>query len=238
MSNIWKLFKEEIVRIFKYKIFYFSIGVTFIWLVILALVDSNTAKDLAPTLILMDAGIMSIVLLGSSFFLEKQEGIYHSLFVTPIPLYYVIVAKILSAIFMAIISYVLITMTLLIFHGIVINYLLLLLAVILTVFSHTAIGYLITLYSKDFMTMLTKYMVVMLAFFVPIFLLEIGIIPLELDYLCLISPSYAAQYLFEGAFINNDVVKEILSCLYLIIIGISLYPLVIVKKFAKEAILG
>ena len=66
MNNLLNLIKGELVRLYKYKILVIGIAVSFIWVIIIALSDAATAKELVPLLIFMDAAMMSIILHASS----------------------------------------------------------------------------------------------------------------------------------------------------------------------------
>jgi len=238
MSKLWHLFKGEVLRLFRYKILVFGIVVSLIWVVILALSDQNSAVALAPSLVLMDAGLMSIVLLGSSFFLEKQEGTLHALLVSPVSLQKVLFAKILSAVFTGFISFILVIGAVIIFQGISLHVFTLLLYTILVILAHTAIGYILTLHAKDFMNLLVTYMGVMILFMSPILLVALEVIPTNLEFLMLLSPSYAGQILFQSVFGTVETWKTIFSVIYLLLIPSILYPLVVYKKFKKVAIEG
>jgi hypothetical protein len=73
MSKVFLLLKAEITRLIKYKIILFGLLVTLIWLVLLSVVNKEEAKTLLPQLLVFDTGLMTIILLASSYFFEKQE---------------------------------------------------------------------------------------------------------------------------------------------------------------------
>ncbi len=223
----------------RYKIVFFSVLVSAIWGLIIALTDNDAALSLVPFLVLMDAGLMSIILMGSSYFLEKQEGTMNSLLVSPVAIVNVLLAKIISALFMALLSFIIVIGAAYIFHDFSASVLLLLLYTVLVVLSHTAIGYVITLYSKDFMQMLVRYIGMVIIFIVPMLLVGLNIIPKSLDFVVLISPTYSGQILFLST-VNQTIEtwKIIIAALYLVFITATLYPLVVFKKFQQVALEG
>jgi len=239
MNKLWHLVKGEIFRLFRYKIVFFSVLVSAIWALIIALTDNEAAVSLVPFLVLMDAGLMSIILMGSSYFLEKQEGTMHSLLVSPVAIFNVLLAKIISALFMALLSFVIVIGATYIFHDFQASVFLLLLYTLLVVLSHTAIGYVVTLYSRDFMQMLVRYIGMVMIFVIPMLLVGLNIIPKSWDFVVLISPTYSGQILFMST-INQTIEtwKIILAALYLVFITATLYPLVVLKKFQQVALEG
>ncbi|MBU1145475.1 MAG: ABC transporter permease [Firmicutes bacterium] len=238
MNKLWHLIKGELFRLVKYKILFFGVLVSAIWVIIIGFSDIETVKMLLPFLVLMDAGLMSIILLAASFYLEKQEGTMNALLVSPVSLLWVLIAKIVSTIVVGTISFVLVVGAALIFHEIELNVLLLFFYMVIIILSHTAIGFVITLNAKDFMGMLVRYMGLMLLFFLPVLLVALEIIPTSIDFIVLLSPSYAGQYLFKSALAEGETWKTIASILYLILIPSLLYPLVVYKRFVKVAIEG
>ncbi|MBN2504123.1 MAG: ABC transporter permease [Bacilli bacterium] len=238
MNKLWHLVKGEIFRLFRYKIVVFGIITSLIWVLIIALSDTETAEALMPTLILMDAGLMSIVLLAAAYFLERQEGTMHALLVTPVKLVHVFLAKIISVLFMSLISFVLVVGSMFVFHDFDASVLLLLLYTLLAVLSHSAIGYVLTLNSKDFMQLLARYMGMVILFFTPLLLVAIDIIPTEYDFLAMLSPTYTGQLLVNSTIESIDTWKIIAGSLYLFILTGMLYPLVVFPRFQKVALEG
>ncbi|MBU0997370.1 MAG: ABC transporter permease [Firmicutes bacterium] len=238
MNKMLHLIKGEILRLVRYKIIFFAVLVSAIWVIIIALSDEATALALGPSLILMDAGLMSVILLGSSFFLEQQEGTLHALLVTPVQLYKVLIAKICSAMFMGFLSLIIVAGSILIFHGPMISILPIIFYTFLVILTHTAIGFLLILHSRDFMAMLVKYMGMVLLFMLPVLLVAVNVVPDEYEFLTLLSPSYAGQVLFQSTVKTVETWKVIFSVSYLALIPGLLYPLLVYKQFVKVAIEG
>lgn len=238
MSKLWRLYVGEIQRLFKYKIIVFSLLVTFIWLIIVALSDGETARSLAPTMIVMDSGMMSILLLAVNFFYEKQEGTIKTLFVTPVSLGQILLAKIASAMTAGIVSMLLVTGSIWLIHGIGTNVLLMAVYVLFIVAGNTAIGFVFILNSKDFLSMLVKIAGILMAFYIPSLLVPLNIIPDSWEFVALLSPVYCGSLLVEALYSDTELFDIIFSLGYLGAIAGILYPLVVYKRFKKVSVEG
>jgi len=238
MSNVLKLFKGEITRLIKYKILFFSLLVSSIWVLFIALVSKTEAIMFIPFLIIMDDALMSIVFLATSFFYEKQEGIAKTLLVAPVSVTQILISKVAASLFTGVISLVIIALSSLIFHGIIINWGLALIYMFAAVFAHTAIGYLVILASKDFMGFIVRFMVVIIILILPTIFIALGIIPTSYDYIGILSPTYAAQLLVDSLFKSVDWWKVLLASVYLFGIGALIFPVFVIKKYQRFALEG
>jgi ABC-type multidrug transport system permease subunit len=238
MNKLGHLVLGEIQRLFKYNIIIFGIITSFLWAIIIFFADKPTVEGIAPFLVIMDAGLMSILLLGASYYLEKQERTLQSVIVTPVSLSMVLISKVVAAIFTAFVSFIIVVGSILIFQDIQISIFLLILYVILAVLAHTAVGYVVILYSNDFIQMLVRFMLLMLVFISPILLIALDLIPSNLEFLTYISPTYAAQLLFKSTYIAQDNLFIWISLLDLVILPAVLFPLVVYKRFEKVAVEG
>lgn len=240
MKKLLHLIQGEILRLWRYKILFFGALVSFIWVIIIGFSDLATAKMLAPSLVMMDAGMMSIILLGSGYFLEKQEGSMAAILVSPVKMSLVLIAKIISALVVAYISFFIVMGSIAIFHGFVFQPLLMFLYVTLMVLAHSAIGFLLSLHAKDFLQMLMRSMGLILLFVSPILLMALDIIPSSLEFIVYLSPSYAGQVLFNSTFDGASIETwaQLLSIFALVAIPAVIYPLFVVKQFEKVAMEG
>ena len=238
MNNFWHLIKGEVYRLFKYKIIYFGVLVSLIWVSILGFADFESAKALVPTLMIVDAGMMSVLLLAASFYFEKQEGTIKSLLVAPISVHQLLWSKIIAMIISGLISMILVGGAALLLHGITVSIPLILLVVMLIVASNVVIGYVITLASKDFITMLVKYMGVVLVFYAPILLVQLGVLEGVLSTISILSPIYAGQVLVNALYGNGaEPVQIVLAAVYLVAVIGLVYPYVY-HRYQKVAIGG
>lgn len=238
MSNLLRLFRGEIQRLIKYKVLFFGILVSAIWVLFIALVSKAEAETLIPFLIIMDDALMSIIFLATSFYYEKQEGIAKTLLVAPVSVAQILLSKVAAAIFTALLSLVMVAVSSWIFHGIVINWLLALVYMLLTIVAHTAFGYLIILGSKEFMGFLVKFMIIILVLIIPTILVALNIIPAEYEFLAIISPTYASQLLVNSLFHHVALWEILLAAGYLLALGASIFPLFVKKRYQRFALEG
>lgn len=238
MAKFWRVYKAELHRLFRYKIIFFSFLVSAIWILILALSDAEVAEGLAPTLIVMDSGMMSILLLAASFYFEKQEETIKSMLVTPVSLSMILIAKVASAMTAGIVSMLAVAGFAWIVHGIETNLLLMGVYVLFIVAGNTAIGYYFILRSKDFTGLIVKIAGVLLLFYIPSLLVPLGLLADEYAIVALLSPIYAGGRLIESLYKTVPSVEVWISLCYLGLIAGILYPFVIYKKYQKVAIEG
>jgi hypothetical protein len=238
MKTWLTLFKGEIIRLFKYKILWFGIALSLIWVLILALSSENDARALMPYLLVLDTGMMSIILLASSFYFEKQESSIKTMFVAPVSITQILSAKVVASLLSGIISMALVGVAMLAIHGVFINYALAFFYAILSTLAHVALGYIIVFYSVDFMSFLMKYMGIALILMAPVLLVMLDIIPDNLRFTAFLSPSYAAQYLIGSLFVTPEWQYVLFGIISLLVIPGLLYPLVVYPKFKAYAVRG
>jgi fluoroquinolone transport system permease protein len=238
MNNLLRLLLGEIRRLLKYKILLFGLIFTFIWIVVIAFANKDEAVALMPFLLVVDTGVMAIVLLAASFYYEKQEGTIKTLMVAPVSTFQILLAKIIASLLSGLITIVLVSITMITFHGVIINYALALLYVFLSTLVHVAIGYIIIFRSRDFLSLMIKYFILVLLLMTPVLLVALDIIPIHLEFIAFLSPTYAVQFLVNSLFVNKDWWKILIATIYLLILISSLYPLVVYRQFKKYAVKG
>lgn len=236
MKVLLHLIKGEIHRLIKYKTMVVGFVVSFLWVLIIWLSDKESAEMLIPLLIFVDAAMMSILLLGASFYLEKQEEVTKTLMVTPIQLWQLLFAKVVASLVSGVVSTIFVVMIGIFIHGVEIALLKLLVAVILIIISHTAIGYLISLYAKDFSTMIIRYAMYALIFFLPSILVTLGVFQESLEWIVMLSPSHSGQVLINGAFDVINPVEWWVGLAYLFMIGLVIYPVFVYPKYKKVSL--
>ncbi len=238
MKNLFILIKGDINRLFKYKIMWFGIGLSLIWVLVLSLSAKAEAAALMPFLLVMDTGMMAIILLASSFFYEKQENTVKSLFVSPVLVSQVLISKIVSSLTMSIASIIFVSLTMLFVHGVVINYVLAILYVVISTMAHVSIGYIIVFSSRDFTSFLMKFMGAILLLMLSTLFVFLGIIDDSTEYLAILSPSYAIQFLMDSLFVTKEIGKVLTATAVLTVIPSLLLPLVVYPKFKSYAMKG
>lgn len=239
MNNIAKLLKGEIQRSIKYMILPISLLTSVIWVIIFLLISADEAKTVAPLFLFADVAVMSIILVGASYYLEKQEGTINSVLMLPIKLHEILIAKFISSMFLAFESVIIIALSLYLIHGIYFNYLLLLFYVIISAMAHTAMGFSLALYAKDFNSLLGLMMTFMLVFTLPTIFYSLTLIPENFEVFLFLSPSHCADLLMNYAIQSKPIDwKVILSVGYQIVIACGLFKYVIYPKFKSNTVRG
>ncbi len=235
MINLAKLFLGEMKRMASYKILPISIATSLIWVALFSLLSVSEAQRFAPLLLYMDAGVMSLLLAGAFHHLERTDGIVKTMMVLPVSTGQIILAKALAAAVLGLISALVVSLALLFLHGIVLRYLALALVVAATAMAHAAIGLSIALKTRDFSGTLGGILLI----FVPAVLLETGLIPRNLAWLVMLSPSAAAtETLNYAAGTTRDLLKAIAGIVYLSALAGLLYRFVVLKLFRSHASVG
>jgi fluoroquinolone transport system permease protein len=239
MNNFLHLLNGEIVRLVKYKVLPIALLTSLIWIAIIFLLNKEEARGLMPSLMIMDIGMMSVILIGASLFLEKQENSLKSLLVAPVNFHQIILAKIISSTLLGIISALVVSLSAYFIHGISINYFLLILYSLLGTGVHVLIGICLSLISKDFTKLLINYVIFACVFTIPSLLNSFGLFSINLDYILLISPTQCAQVLINSLVLNNTSTTElIIAIIYIVGLSIGLYWKFIYKNFKIFAIGG
>jgi ABC-type transport system involved in multi-copper enzyme maturation permease subunit len=238
MRSLIHLVVGELVRLVKYKTLIFGLIVSVMWVAVVAFVDEPTARGFLPFLAMLDAGMMSVILLSASFYMEKQESTIKTLLVTPVSLEQVLAAKVIALILSALLSAALVLGAGYLIHGIESQFLLVILYVVLIVTANTAIGYMVILASKDFTGMLMKYMGLVLLFMIPSFLYYLNLLEESQFVYLIVSPLFASELLIKSVLGGGDVVQIVLACVYLGVLGFLLYWKSVYPRFRRFAIGG
>lgn len=232
------LIKGELMRLIRYKILHISAAVTLIWVAIAALLSGAEAAEFAPMLIFVDSGTMSVMLLGAMIYFEKQEGTLKTTFITPVKIWQILFAKIFSAVLLGLMSSLLISLTVIIVHGVAVQILLLLLYTVLIVGASCALGFVFIFMSKDFNALLVNYMMFFLVMITLSVLFMLNVLPASIADLQLISPLYVAYSLIASTFGDVQIHTVIISILYNIVLSAVLFRYYIGKKLKSFSIGG
>jgi fluoroquinolone transport system permease protein len=239
MSSMIRLFAGELKRLIKYNILPVSLLTAIIWIVLLLFLSEKEAREIAPLLIFVDVAAMSILLLGASHHLEKQEGTIRTMMVIPVSLGQILAAKTVASMVLAIESAVVTSVALFFIHGVTFNYVVLLLFVGIAGVAHAAIGFVLSLRSRDFTSMLGLLMGYMLLFTIPSILFSFGVIDPKYEWLLMISPSHSASHLITSAMTGQfEIAMTLAGCLYLTILAVALFKFAVNPMFKDNAVRG
>jgi fluoroquinolone transport system permease protein len=235
MKKFFALIKGEVIRLWRYQITLFGLIVSGIWIILIAVVSKEEANALLPQLIILDSGLMAIILLGASYFYEKQEGTMKAVLVSPTSPTVLLSAKIIGTLMGNLLSVSLMWLTMLVVHQAMFPIFAALGIVVIITLTHLSIGYVLIYWSKDFMDLLLKYTFVVLVLFVPTILVSLNILTDGLENLAYLSPTYSGQILIAQLWTSSTssiTVAWLLTILYPLV----LFPFYILPQFRKEAI--
>lgn len=239
MNNLTRLIAGELKRMVRYKILPVSLATAIIWIALLLFLSEKEAREIAPLLIFIDVAAMSILLLGASHHLEKQEGTIKTMMVMPISPGQILVSKAIASMVLAIESTVITSAALFFIHGVTFNYVVLLLFVAIAGAAHAAIGFVLSLRSRDFTSMLGLLMGYMFLFTIPSVLFNLGVIDAKYEWLLMISPSHSANHLIKSAMSGEyKIAMTITGCFYLTILAMGLFKFAVYPRFKDNAVRG
>ncbi|HHT85039.1 MAG: ABC transporter permease [Bacillota bacterium] len=102
MSSQARLVAGELKRLAKYNILPVSLATAIIWVVLFLFLSEQEAREITPLLIFVDVAAMSILLLGASHHLEKQEGTIKTMMVMPVSTGQILAAKTVASMVLAV----------------------------------------------------------------------------------------------------------------------------------------
>ncbi len=237
MHNFIPLLKGEMTRLLKYKIIQVSFVVTALWILILYLIGAEDAKTFVPLVLFMDASMMTVLLVGANLFFEKQENTLKTLLITPSSYVALMLAKMVSAIYLALQSAIIISVVAVLFFNVSIAIFTLFLFIVLIAAVHTAIGFTFTIYTRDFNGLLAGIMVYMIVFAFPSILYEIDLLGASWKYILMISPTHVSLLLMNHAFmIIQPTWVLFVGVIYLICLSYILFKFIVFPKYAETAV--
>ena len=235
MKKFFALIKGEVIRLWRYRITLFGLIVSGIWIILIAVVSKEEANALLPQLIVLDSGLMGIILLGASYFYEKQEGTMKAVLVSPTSPAVLLSAKIIGALMGNLLSVFFMWLTMLVIHQSMFPIFAALGLVIIISLTHLSIGYVLIYWSKDFMDLLLKYTFVVLILLVPTILVSLNILTDGFENLAYLSPTYSGQILISQLW-QAPTESMLFAWVLTIVYPLGLFPFYILPQFRKEAI--
>lgn len=238
-SHLVYLIKGELQRLIKYHVHVVSLIVTFTWFVLLYFIDQpDLFNFLLPTIIGVDATIMSIMFIGSVLFFEKSEQTISSLLVCPIKKSDLILSKVISNVIHLTLSSLLVAIVFFFIRSIEMNFLSLLSGLIFSVFLHSLIGFVFSFVAKSFTSMLVLVMGYAFLFTLPTILKDLNIFFTNelFDYLFLLNPQYATNEILGSSLSNSFGVTYYMAFGFIALESFLLYQFVVLKHYKSNAV--
>lgn len=237
MSRQLSLLKSEFKRLVKYKIVTIAFLLTFLWAAVLYLVGEDAAGTFLPMFIFIDATTMSIMYVGSILYYEKQENTLKPLLVTPISVLSIVVVRVVTAIYIALQSGVLIALFAAFFLNVSVNFIALIVFLSIIAAAHAMIGFWISLHAPDFNDLLIAIVGYMFFFAFPTLFFSLGLLPDFFEYVLMISPTHGSFLLIARA-LNEDVAlwQWLVASFYLVSVAGLLYLFQVKPWYALKGV--
>lgn len=239
MNKLSILIKGELQRLNKYNVTTISFVVAVIWFLLLYFIDDiDLLSSLLPFIIMVDATMMSILYVGSMMFYEKTESTISTMLVTPVSNKDMILSKVIANTIHTLLSSMLIIVVFFFVKQVEVNWVLIILALILSVSFHSLLGFIFSYHSKDFTSMLVGVMIYSFVFLIPptLNLFNIFFKGEIWEHILLILPTQAAIKLIEVGFGADIQIKYFISLAVTILGGLALYKFYILPKFKDYAV--
>jgi len=239
MRSTMLLIAGELKRLISYKLLTRTLFTSFIWVIVYLFMTKKDAADIAPLFMFIDVCLVSMLLIGASFYLEQQESTIKSMMVMPVSLWQILSSKVTASLVLGLVSVAITCIAIFLIHSISLNYALLLLFVILAASAHAAIGFSLALYGKNLGSMVLLVVSYVLIFVLPSLLLNMNIIDAGYEWILMVSPSHSANMLFTSAVSGSyEWEKALFAFIYLPVLAGVLLKCVVYPKFKSKAVRG
>lgn len=237
MDNFLKLLRGEFTRLIKYNIIQISFGVTLIWLAVIYLIGKEQASAFIPTIVFVDTALMTMIWIGASLFYEKQENTLKTLMVTPSGFGAILASKLVTAVYVALQSALLIAIFAAILFDVVVKFVPLVLFVIVITLVHTAIGFVFSIYSRDFNGLIAGVGLYMMLFAFPTIFYALGVLGEAAEWIFLFSPTHVSFLMINFSFGETvDAWMLVVGTMYLFALIAILFKWIIVPKYALSSV--
>jgi fluoroquinolone transport system permease protein len=233
------LIKGELLRLNKYRVTTVSLLVAFVWGLVLYFIDDmNILEQMLPTIIMIDATMMSVIFIGSIMFFEKSEQTISTLLVTPTSMDEQILSKVIANTIHMLLSSMLIILVFYFVKGVTVNFFWMIPILIISIAFHSLLGYVFSYHSKDFTSMLLGVMMFIIFLSIPSILHQFNIL-FKGDfwrYALLITPAQASAELIALGFGGEFTLASAISLVWLIVAGTLGYIFYIKPAYRAYAV--
>lgn len=238
-KRMWILIQGELQRLHKYNVTTISFVVAILWFLLLYFIDDmDLLTSLLPFVLIVDATMMSVIFIGAIMFFEKTESTLSTMLVTPVKSSELILSKAIANTFHSLMSSLLIVLVFYLVKDVSVHFIYIALALVVSVFFHSLLGFAFSFHSKDFTSMLVNVMIYAFLFLIPSALHAFDVVFTGRiwDYLLLIAPTQSALELIQLGFSGDWNIFNILGLAYLVIGSILGYRYYILPKFKAYAV--
>jgi fluoroquinolone transport system permease protein len=234
MRKIFKLVLGELQRLQKYNVTLISLIVALIWVGLLYFIDNpDLFALLLPLVVILDITMMSVMYTGAVMYYEKSENTMFSILVSPVSHQDIIFSKVIANVIHQTISTMLVVIAFVLINNVSFS-LSVLLIMVLSIGFHTLLGFVFTYTAKDFTSMLTNFMFVMIVLATPSLLIYVQVFEVStwLSYVLLLSPIEQATLMISNSFSNDYDFQFFVSIFLMMFYTIVMYKLYVLPKFS------
>lgn len=234
MKKLYKLVLGELQRLQKYNVTLMSLIVAFIWFALLYFIDdSNLFGLLLPLVIILDVTMMSIMYTGAVMYYEKSENTMFSILVTPVTHQEIIFSKVIANIIHQSISTSLVIIAFILMKDVSISFMIIFFMII-SIGFHTLLGFVFTYTAKDFTSMLTNFMFIVILFATPSILVYVRAFEVStfVSYVLLLSPLEQATIMISRAFTNVYDLPFFISIGLMLSYGFLIFKFYVLPQFS------
>jgi fluoroquinolone transport system permease protein len=238
-SRLMILIKGELQRLHKYNVTTISFVVALVWFLLLYFIDdADLLKTMLPFVIIVDATMMSTIFIGAIMFFEKTESTLSTLLVTPVKSSELVLSKVIANTFHSVLSSLLVIIVFYFVKDVSVNFFYITLALIVSVFFHSLLGFVFSFHSKDFTSMLVNVMIYAFIFLIPssLHLFNIVFKGKVWDYVLMISPTQSAMELITLGFSSEWTLLTVIGLVILVLGSIFGYRYYVLPKFKEYAV--
>jgi len=236
MNNLFVLIKGEFQRLMKYNIIQVGLGVSVLWVLVLFLLGDD-ADDFVALFIFMDAALMTVLLIGAGLYYERQENTIKTLLITPAALWHVVMSKLLSAVYIALQSTVLIGLIAFFFFDVAVNFGWLIPFAVVIGVTHAMLGYAFSILTEDFTSLIALLMLYMIIFAFPTIFYALNLLSDAWETILIFSPTHASFLLIEYS-LGEEVrtLWLVISPVYMVVLSILISVFLVYPKYLEKAV--
>jgi fluoroquinolone transport system permease protein len=236
MSRVGVLIAGEWQRLRKYHLLTANLVLLLIWMIIASALDKAELMPFIPFIFLMDSAMMTMALVGTTIFYEKQEHTLNALLVSPVTEDEYLCAKVITSISNSLLTLVLIALAMWLVKGITFNYWSLVPAILLVAGFHALLGITLTYGARDFTGIMLRAVLYMFVFLLPAVFCLFGLMSADVMAYLMILPPVSAARLLSTSVTTVAVWQIVFGYLYLALLFIVLYLRVVRPGFHRYVV--
>lgn len=233
MKQVIQTIHADLKRLSKYHMFHFVTVLSFLFAMIIAFFPDVNASNF----IYLSIFVLPVIVFSISLFIEREEGTLFPLLDSQVKLPVVILSKMISSLIIQIIPLFFYLVVFLFIQKIQIAYFSFVLIYILGCIVHILIGISLSIISKNQKILSLSYLTYILVFSMIPILYTNGLVPIQYQYVLMISPAYLSGVLVDNilsGIIYSSPIFITICVLLQIVYGIVLMIFVIIPFFKQH----